>query len=150
MCMSNIERGCRELFSRCVRLRDKCCQVCGHTNPECHHLILLSQGNWEIQFDLDFAIALCAEHHRGRPDSPHVSPELFRVRMLEQLYSTMDADRAAKIQKLLIDGPGRAMHKPDFKTIRNRLKEHIRELEDDYYCDADINQMDMRKRRHYG
>ena len=147
MCMSNIERRCRELFSRAVRLRDKSCQVCGAADPECHHLILLSQDNWPVRYDIDFGIALCAEDHRLGPNAPHASPEKFRDEVLDRLLNSMSLERAAKLSLYLMTPEPSAPGRPDFKAIRNRLKEEIRELEDDWFYDADIDQVDIRRRQ---
>ena len=147
MCMSRTEVRCRELYSIAVKLRDKFCQVCGTPYEiECHHIVPRSSGNSAIQHDMDYATTLCDEHHRGTPDAPHVSPSQFERRMLPLLLQTMDPARAAKIQAELERPSDLPDERPDFKTIRMKLTAVIQELENDYYYDADINQMDVRSR----
>ncbi len=149
MCMSSAEIRCRELYRIAVKARDKYCQVCGTPYKlECHHIVLVSKGNWVVQYDLDYAVTLCDGHHRGVAEAPHVSPEQFEEHMLPLLLQTMEPARAAKIQSELDHPSDLPDERPDLKAIRLKLSALIRDFENDYYCDADINQMDLRRKEH--
>jgi len=140
---------CRELYRVAVKLRDKFCQVCGTPYYlECHHIVLVSTGNWVIQFDMDYAVTICDIHHRGATNAPHVSPERFKNTMLPLLLNTMEPARAAKIQAELDHRSDLPKDKPVWKKIRLKLTATIEEFENDYINDADINKMDVRRRNH--
>lgn len=134
MCMTHVEKQCRELYRRAVRLRDRWCQFCGLPDPECHHIVLVAQGDWRVQYDLDYGAGLCAEHHRDCAQAPHVSPERFEAEMLPVILQRMEPARAAKVQAYR---PTVATGRADFKSIRKRLRKKVEQLDRYNYMDAD-------------
>lgn len=134
--MTHVESECQRLFRSAVRLRDRYCQFCGRPGTECNHIVLVSQGNWEVQYDLDYGVALCAEHHRGCAQAPHVSPKQFKSDMLPIILQRMAPARAAKVQAYM-DHPGVATDRADFRAIKKRLKADVERLDRDSYMDTD-------------
>ncbi len=136
MCMTHAEKQCRKLYRDAVKLRDVYCQFCGQPATHCHHIVLVSHGNWHVQYDLDYAAAMCAEHHEGFAQSPHVSPKLFAAEMLPVIMQRMDPARAAKIQAYL-DRPKIAHDRPNWPKIKKRLKKAVETFDRENYMDAD-------------
>ena len=126
-----------------VKLRDGGCVACllagrAALGVEAHHIIFQAQGNWRIQYDPDFGLTLCPWHHRHSPEAPHVSPLRFEAEVLPHAIQLMDSPRHEKLLACVSDPSPPAEGYPDFKAIRKRLRARIVELENDYYCDADI------------
>lgn len=138
MAKSSVQIKCERLLVQIVLLRDKVCQACYKPNPECHHIAFKSQGNWQLQTDPDFGVALCHSCHQESPNAPHVSRSRFRYYMLPLLLSGMKPPRAAKIEAYMAFPRRLGSGVPDYKLIRANLGALVGQYEDDYYFDADI------------
>ena len=62
------------LFRRDNTEEYKCCEVCGRSNSEAHHIVFRSEAPWMKNISIN-KIYLCNEHHRG-DESPHKSKKV--------------------------------------------------------------------------
>lgn len=148
MAIKAIEKECRSLWSAVVKLRDGACLACLlsaelSTTLESHHLVFRAQGDWRVQFDPDFGVTLCGWHHRQGPQAPHQNNNRFEADILPAAILLMDEERQGKVQAYLESPSPPAKGFPNFEEIRKQLRKLIVELENDYYCDADIDQPDV-------
>ncbi len=125
---------CKKLFDECVRFRDKWCVLTGEPKAEVHHMIFESQGCWELQFDTDYAVLLCAECHRGKPYSPHTDNVAF-INKLEPFIE--DEVRRQKIIASLTMAVPVLRDLPDYDEIGRRLTIQRAELKEQFEMDYD-------------
>ena len=140
MAISRVETESTTLWSQAVRLRDRYCQICGRPDTEAHHIVFKSQGDWEVQFDSDFGAALCAQHHRGSPqarNAPHANVTIFDAELLPKILARMDPERAHRITEYMALPWSAPAGYPNFPGIRAKLKKEVKQLERDFYMDAD-------------
>ena len=67
---------CDALWYQIQHQRWKSCAVCGSPAVEIHHLIP-KNGHSATRTELDNAIPLCEDHHKGSDFSAHGTPEAF-------------------------------------------------------------------------
>lgn len=134
--MKSIERKARDLWSQCVKIRDKFCIICGYSpeNPltlSAHHVHFLSQGNWQILFDIDFGVALCPDCHLTRPAAPHVDNKAF----IDKLLPRLSHERQAKLCEFLMNPVEICTERPDWHKIASGLAIKLKELREFYEID---------------
>jgi len=134
--MTNAEKKCRELWKQCVKYRDRWCVVCGWATIEAHHIYFQSQGNWKVQYDIDFGVSLCPAGHRYKEFAPHVNNGKFLDKILPRIRQ-VDTERAAKVIAFLNEPQKTCAEKPCFAEIAAKLQLQLTELKELYWMNYD-------------
>lgn len=141
--MTNAEKVCREYWSTCVKTRDKWCIITGEPNIQAHHLFLRSQGNWVVQFDIDYGVSLRSDLHDEMTAEPYgklFDKVINRIRQGhdEILFGdTQNFGRADKILTYKNSVKKPCTIDPDFKLLKRMLSNLLRNLRDQAWTDSD-------------
>lgn len=131
---------CVELAKQIAIYRDMYCILCGTPYfPEGHHIWFKSRKIWIVQFDPDFIVRLCSEHHRKAPDSPHMDELASRDKILPRI-AQKDPQRAEKIIRFL-NAPHNSeeyrlsQEKPHYDEIAADLILRLQDTKEQYELD---------------
>lgn len=125
---------CIQLWSECVRLRDKWCIITGEPQGEAHHLVPRSDGCWEIQFDTDYGVYLCAYCHKEAEYAAHVDEAAFNDKVIGFIT---DEARRQKILKTLSRATPVSSTSPPYDEIAARLVLERNDRREQYEMDYD-------------
>lgn len=135
--MTNAEKKSRELWSKIVKHRDRCCILCGVAdNLEAAHIFNKSQGNWVITYDVDFGVTLCNwkgnDHHQDMPRGSDLFEKVVaRIRQVNEV-------RAEKILAQANKPIAPCIFPFDAKIVKRILKQQWERISKDNWMDSDI------------
>ena len=83
------ENKCETLWRDIIHMKFNKCMICGRTKADgrlnAHHIVTKG-SNKRLKFEIDNGILLCYNCHKRAEFAPHVSPVLFRKKMVELGY----------------------------------------------------------------
>lgn len=125
---------CIRLLSECVYYRDKWCIITGHPHGEAHHVIFRSEGNWEIQFDTDYGVYLCAYCHKEAPYAPHVDKAAFEEKVIGFIDDEVRRQKILTTLNKAIPISGSPPYAEIAAGLALELKERKEQFAMDYDC----------------
>lgn len=104
------------LFSKIVRLRDRCCVICGTMdNLQCAHGF--TRNHYPTRWDEDNAWALCRGHHVYYTHQPILWDDWMREKLGDEKYQ--------ELRMKAIGTTGRT----DYKELIERLEERLAQFD---------------------
>ena len=118
---TNLEKQCLDLWSRCVRTKQRVCRICGSTyRLQGHHI--RSRGNASTRYDLQNGLCLCSRCHILQK----FNPERFQDNVISVIGEA--EYRRLKLKSL-------QTYKwtvTELKELKGEFKMILRDLEDEY------------------
>lgn len=128
------QEHCKKMWEMCIKYRDRWCVITGEPHGEAHHIIYRSEGNWQIQFDTDYGVLLCAYCHKEASYAPHVDKEAFEDKVIGFIE---DEVRRQKILTTLSKAIPISEGPPIYEEIAARLGLELRERKEAYEMNYD-------------
>ena len=116
-----LDKKCLELWSKCVRIKQKTCRNCGRDcGLQGHHLI---QRTYKLgRYDTRNGLCLCNRCHFPE----HVNPEKFR----DMILSVIGEEKYSELKKRYMVRYKWSI--PELKEIKDGLKRELKRLESDW------------------
>ncbi len=118
---TKIEKQCLDLWSKCVRARDRVCRICqSDYRLQAHHI--RSRSNRATYLDLENGMAVCSRCHCLQK----FSPEKFQDNVIEVIGDKEYQRLKVKSQRTWKPITG------DLILMKDHLKRELKRIEDDY------------------
>jgi hypothetical protein len=119
--IADIEKQCLQLWSKCVRTKQRVCRLCGSDERlQAHHIRSVSHK--ATYLDLENGLCVCAREHMQQK----YRPEWFQDRVIECIGDEEYQRMKTKSQQI---------YKPtlyEIKMMKDLLKSTLKSLEADY------------------
>ena len=116
----SLEKQCRELWSKCVRARQRACRICGSDRAlQGHHI--RSVSHLSTRFDLQNGLCVCSRCHLNQKFRPEKFQDMVIDVIGDKEYQRM------KRKSLVV-----VTSKPDLREIKTELTHKLKEIEDEW------------------
>lgn len=117
----NIEKDCLDLWSKCVRTKQRVCRICGSTyRPQGHHI--RGRGNASTRYDLQNGLCICAKCHCLQKFNSERFQDLVISVIGEAEYKRLKM-KSLQTYKWTVE---------ELKDLKSELRMILRDLEDEY------------------
>lgn len=118
---TSIEKSAYDVWSKCIRAKQRVCRICGSDSGlQAHHI--RSRTHAATRFDLANGLCVCRKCHIIQK----FNPELFQDRVIEVVG---DREYQRLKRKSLVPYK---LGTNDLKDVIDRLKDELKRIEDEY------------------
>lgn len=129
--IKRLKKKCDELWSKCVRLRDGRCLLCGKTDGlAAHHYIHTKGSSLHHRFNVKNGITLCYACHIHKVHTKATLAILEEVKKAAVMYGVATAK---EIEELSNDHSLAKLGVEDLESIKSYLQDYLDQLDEDFY-----------------